>query len=89
MVLSSAAQQELENLGYVTKYGSCTWAPSTILGIIKNEKYKGDLLLGKTFTVEPISKQRLDNMGKKTSFTFMNIMSRLSVRKSLKKHRKF
>ncbi|WP_414836216.1 recombinase family protein [Clostridium sporogenes] len=68
MVLSSAAQQELENLGYVTKYGSCTWAPSTILGIIKNEKYKGDLLLGKTFTVEPISKQRLDNMGEEDQF---------------------
>ncbi|EDU39166.1 hypothetical protein CLOSPO_00220 [Clostridium sporogenes ATCC 15579] len=70
MVLSSVAQQEVENisanvkkglkmkvnLGYVTKYGSSTWASSTILGIIKNEKYKSDLLLGKTFTVDPISK---------------------------------
>lgn len=64
----SVIGQELEKLGYVTKYGSSTWAPSTILGIIKNEKYKGDLLLGKTFTVDPISKRRLDNMGEEDQF---------------------
>ena len=64
----SVIGQELENLGYITKYGSSTWAPSTILGIIKNEKYKGDLLLGKTFTVDPISKRRLDNMGEEDQF---------------------
>lgn len=64
----SVIGQELENLGYVTKYGSSTWVPSTILGIVKNEKYKGDLLLGKTFTVDPISKRRLDNMGEEDQF---------------------
>lgn len=64
----SVIGKELENLGYVTKYGSSTWAPSTILGIIKNEKYKGDLLLGKTFTVDPISKRRLDNLGEEDQF---------------------
>ena len=42
--------------------------PTTVLGIIKNEKYKGDLLLGKTFTVDPISKRRLDNMGEEDQF---------------------
>lgn len=59
---------ELENLGYKTKYGNTTWAPSTVIGIIKNEKYKGDLLLGKTFTVDPISKRRLENMGEEDKF---------------------
>ncbi len=33
------------------------------MGIVNNEKYKGDILLGKTFTVDPISKRRLDNLG--------------------------
>lgn len=33
---------ELENLGYKTKYGSSRWVQSTVIGIIKNEKYKGD-----------------------------------------------
>lgn len=36
---------------------------STVRGIITNEKYKGDVLMQKTFTVDPISKRRLDNFG--------------------------
>ncbi|AXU88353.1 TPA: recombinase family protein [Clostridioides difficile] len=64
----SVIGQELESLGYKTKYGSSTWAPSTVIGIIKNEKYKGDILLGKTFTVDPISKRRLENMGEEDKF---------------------
>lgn len=64
--------KELENLGYKTKYGNSTWVPTTVLGIIKNEKYKGDLLLGKTFTVDPISKRRLENMGEEDKFYIRN-----------------
>jgi len=59
---------ELENLGYITKYGGKRWMQSTVIGIIKNEKYKGDLLLGKTFTVDPISKRRLENFGEEDKF---------------------
>lgn len=59
---------ELENLGYKTKYGGSKWSSSTIIGIIKNEKYKGDLLQGKTFTVDPISKRRLNNRGEEDKF---------------------
>ena len=36
--------------------------------MIKNEKYKGDVLLGKTFTVDPISKRRLANMGEENQY---------------------
>lgn len=64
--------QELENLGYKTKYGSKTWSNSTVLGIIKNEKYIGDVLLGKTFTVDPISKRRLDNLGEEEKYYVKN-----------------
>ncbi|WP_413927714.1 recombinase family protein [Clostridioides sp. ES-W-0016-02] len=59
---------ELEQLWYKTKRGSSTWHESTILGIIKNEKYKGDVLLGKTFTLDPISKCRLENYGEEDQF---------------------
>lgn len=59
---------ELEQLGYKTKRGSSKWHESTILGIIKNEKYKGDVLLGKTFTLDPISKRRLENYGEEDQF---------------------
>lgn len=44
------------------------WTDSGVRGIISNEKYKGDLLLGKTFTVDPISKRRLENMGEEDQF---------------------
>ena len=36
--------------------------------IIKNEKYKGDLLQGKTFTVDPITHRRLENMGEEQKY---------------------
>ena len=64
----SVIAQELQNLGYKTKRGSTTWAETTVIGIIKNEKYKGDILMGKTFTLDPISKRRLDNFGEEDQF---------------------
>ena len=55
--------RELEQMGALTNRGNKSWYDSTVLGIIKNEKYKGDLLQGKTFTVDPITKRRLGNLG--------------------------
>lgn len=64
-------KNELNNLGIKTKKGN-EWTQSTVIGIIKNEKYKGDILLGKTFTVDPISKRRLDNLGEEDQFYIKN-----------------
>ena len=44
------------------------WHDHGVMGMIKNEKYKGDVLLGKTFTVDPISKGRLANMGEENQY---------------------
>ena len=52
--------RELNELGYRSKLGN-QWSNSTIIGIIKNEKYVGDLKQGKTYTVDPISKRRIKN----------------------------
>lgn len=60
--------RQLVLLGKKNKKGEVKWTDSGILGIISNEKYKGDLLLGKTFTVDPISKRRLGNMGEEDQF---------------------
>ena len=60
--------QELEQMGAKTKRGKTTWTEGTVLGIIKNEKYKGDILMGKTFTVNPITKKRLANFGEEDKF---------------------
>jgi DNA invertase Pin-like site-specific DNA recombinase len=59
--------RELNERGIKTKKGN-TWANSSVLRIIKNEKYIGDMLMGKTFTVDPISKRRLSNQGEEDKF---------------------
>ena len=64
-------KNELNNLGFKSKKGNL-WTQSTVIGIIRNEKYKGDILLGKTFTVDPISKRRLDNLGEEDQFYIKN-----------------
>lgn len=60
--------KELRAMGVVTKRGFKSWPESTVMGIIKNEKYKGDILMGKTFTVNPITKRRLSNLGEEDKF---------------------
>lgn len=64
--------KELTKLEYKTKRGSTKWHESTIRGIIKNEKYKGDVLLGKTFTVDPITHRRLENFGEEEKYYVEN-----------------
>lgn len=59
--------RELNERGIRTIRGN-PWTTSSVMGIINNEKYKGDLLLGKTFTVDPISKRRLENLGEEDRF---------------------
>lgn len=60
--------RELKNLGFKNKRGESSFSEHGIIGIIKNEKYKGDLLMGKTFTTDPITKRRLDNMGEANQY---------------------
>lgn len=59
--------RELNEQGIMTIKGN-PWVSSSVMGIINNEKYKGDILLGKTFTVDPISKRRLENLGEEDRF---------------------
>ena len=60
---SSVIARELDEKGIPSPKGANKWQQTTVMGIIKNEKYVGDLLQGKTFTVDPISKRRLENLG--------------------------
>ena len=53
--------ERLAELGIKNKRGTVEWHDHGVMGMIKNEKYKGDVLLGKTFTVDPISKRRSRN----------------------------
>lgn len=59
--------RELNERGIKTKKEN-KWGHGAIIRIIKNEKYTGDLLMGKSFTVDPISKRRLSNRGEEDKF---------------------
>ena len=54
---------ELERQGVPTAKGGMVWSESVIRGILKNEKYCGDVLMQKTYTQDCISKKQLRNIG--------------------------
>lgn len=65
-------RKELEEKGYKTKKGKSEWQEATINLILRNEKYKGDLLMGKTVTVDPINKKRVRNYGQADKYLVHN-----------------
>ena len=48
------------------------WHWTSVIAIVKNVKYKGDLEMGKTYVTDPISKKRLTNLGEKDSYYIEN-----------------
>jgi DNA invertase Pin-like site-specific DNA recombinase len=55
--------KDLERNGISNWQGKPKWYESSIRKMLSNEKYKGDALLQKTYTVDFLSKKRADNMG--------------------------
>ena len=53
----------LEADGILTAAGKAKWRPETIKKILKNEKYIGDALLQKTYTIDVLTKKRVQNNG--------------------------
>ena len=53
----------LEADGKVTGAGKTKWPPNSLRNILQNEKYIGDALLAKTYTVDFLSKKRVINTG--------------------------
>lgn len=52
--------------------GKANWYPSAIQKMLQNEKYKGDALLQKTFTVDYLTKKRVQNDGQVNQFYVEN-----------------
>lgn len=48
------------------------WSGTVITRMIRNEKYCGDLLTGKTYTSDPISKKKIINRGEKDKYYTKN-----------------
>ena len=55
--------RDLEFGGIANWNGKAKWYESSIRKMLTNEKYKGDALLQKTYTVDFLSKKRADNNG--------------------------
>lgn len=53
--------RHLESLGFPTSSEKHKWRQSTVLSILQNEKYKGDALLQKKFTVNFLTKKQKVN----------------------------
>ncbi|EAE2458035.1 recombinase family protein [Enterococcus faecalis] len=53
----------LEADGVLTGAGKTKWWPSSLTKMLTNEKYMGDALLAKTYTVDFLSKKRVKNNG--------------------------
>lgn len=55
--------RRLNNEGVAGWSGKANWYPSSIQKMLHNERYKGDLLLKKTVTVDFLNKRRAENKG--------------------------
>lgn len=58
----------LENRKIHTKLGSESWSKSVIKSILENEKYAGDALLQKTYTIDCISHKAVKNNGERAKY---------------------
>lgn len=68
---STVIARELNNAGYKSLNGKL-FRESSIRIILRNEKYKGDVLMGKTFTIDAISHKRVKNYGEEDMYYIDN-----------------
>lgn len=62
----------LESQGVKTIKGNSRWSKSVIKSILENEKYKGDVLIQKTFTADLFSKKSIKNTGELPMYLIKN-----------------
>ena len=55
--------RELREEGTLSSRGNCKWSASTVLKILKNEKYCGDLVQKKTYTPDYLTHEKRYNHG--------------------------
>lgn len=69
---SSAIAKHLAASGILSPGGKQKWQVATVNSILKNEKYKGDALLQKRFTVDFLTKTIKDNEGEVPQYYVQN-----------------
>lgn len=65
-------QHKLESKGVLTARGNATWSVQSVLRILRNEKYCGDVLLQKTFTEDVVSGVKKKNTGQLPQYYIEN-----------------
>ena len=91
-------KEALERRNVLTPRGNTEWGLSSIEHILRNEKYMGDVLLQKTYTVDFLTKKKKKNNGELTQYyitdnhpaiipreDFLNVQLELTRRNSKKK----
>lgn len=68
----SAISRHLTNENIPTPSGKKKWTTSTIRSILTNEKYKGDALLQKCYTIDFLTKKRKKNEGEVPQYYVKN-----------------
>lgn len=68
----AAIEKKLKARHYKTAAGKPYWYASTINGILRNEKYKGDLLLQKSYTVDYLTHKAVKNKGEVQQYYVSN-----------------
>ena len=68
----SAISKHLTNESIPTPSGKKKWTTSTIRSILTNEKYKGDALLQKCYTIDFLTKKRKKNEGEVPQYYVKN-----------------
>ena len=69
---STAVAEELEKRGIKNSHGGERWHAATILSMLKNEKYMGDVLLQKTFVTDFLTKKTKKNEGELQQYYIEN-----------------
>lgn len=90
---------KLEQQGILTATGGNVWHEKVIQGMLCNEKYAGDSMLGKTYTEDYLIGKRVKNIGQKVRYyvydshkgiiskeTYMKAMCEMNSRKRIVKH---
>ena len=65
-------KKSLEKKGIKTIKGNSTWSTSVILSILKNEKYKGDVIMQKSYIKDIFSKKNIKNTGELPKYIVKN-----------------
>ena len=64
--------KELESRQILSPAGNEHWSSASVLSILKNVKYKGDVITNMTYTVDPISKKKKINNGEVGQYYIKN-----------------